>query len=362
MGDRGGPPRTFLSSKISEKKRLQEAVSGHRTGLPGGLLRLFAPRAPLPPHKAPPKKPPKLPYTGIAQYVQHFAEPGQPDYEPPAPETRPPEPRIFRNPELPTQARVDIESKLEKDIRVRQQRLQQAAQQREENMKSWEPSKDPNVEGDPFKTLFVSRLSYDVTERKLKREFEEYGPIKSIRLVHDKNSGKPRGYAFVEFEHKNDMKQAYKMADGRKIEDKRVLVDVERGRTVPNWRPRRLGGGKGGDARLVARPPKDLKRQFVARLVERALAEKERLERKDVVEREEKPADRSREPERDRERERERDRSRRDRGGSRDRGRQDDRDRERRSDRDRDYERKRERGDDGGRERDAKRPARERDL
>ena len=47
--------------------------------------------------------------------------------------------------------------------------------------------------------------------------------------------GKPRGYAFIEYEHKNDMKQAYKMADGRKIEDKRVLVDVERGRTVPNW-------------------------------------------------------------------------------------------------------------------------------
>lgn len=48
-------------------------------------------------------------------------------------------------------------------------------------------------------------------------------------------AGKPRGYAFIEYEHKNDMKQAYKMADGRKIEDRRVLVDVERGRTVPHW-------------------------------------------------------------------------------------------------------------------------------
>ena len=48
-------------------------------------------------------------------------------------------------------------------------------------------------------------------------------------------AGKPRGYAFIEYEHKNDMKQAYKMADGRKVEDRRVLVDVERGRTVPNW-------------------------------------------------------------------------------------------------------------------------------
>ena len=47
--------------------------------------------------------------------------------------------------------------------------------------------------------------------------------------------GKPRGYAFIEFEHKNDMKTAYKMADGKKIEGRRVVVDVERGRTVPNW-------------------------------------------------------------------------------------------------------------------------------
>lgn len=48
-------------------------------------------------------------------------------------------------------------------------------------------------------------------------------------------AGKSRGYAFIEFEHKNDMKTAYKMADGKKIEGKRVIVDVERGRTVPNW-------------------------------------------------------------------------------------------------------------------------------
>lgn len=100
--------------KIDEKKRMQESVSGHRTGLPERLLRLFAPRKPLPPHKAPAKKPPKLPYTGVAAYVAQFAEAGDPEYEPPPPETRPPEPRVFANPELPSQARVDIETKLEK--------------------------------------------------------------------------------------------------------------------------------------------------------------------------------------------------------------------------------------------------------
>ena len=45
------------------------------------------------------------------------------------------------------------------------------------------------LQGDPFKTLFVGRISFDATEKKLRREFEEYGPVKSIRLVHEKRSG-----------------------------------------------------------------------------------------------------------------------------------------------------------------------------
>lgn len=45
------------------------------------------------------------------------------------------------------------------------------------------------MQGDPYKTLFVSRLSYEVTERKLRHEFEEFGPIKRIRLVHDMTKG-----------------------------------------------------------------------------------------------------------------------------------------------------------------------------
>ncbi|KAJ6832822.1 U1 small nuclear ribonucleoprotein 70 kDa [Iris pallida] len=69
-------------------------------------------------------------------------------------------------------------------------------------------------------------------------------PIK-VRLITDKETNKPRGYAFIEYMHTRDMKTAYKQADGRKLDNRRVLVDVERGRTVPNWRPRRLGGGLG---------------------------------------------------------------------------------------------------------------------
>ena len=58
--------------------------------------------------------------------------------------------------------------------------------------------------------------------------------------------GKSRGYGFIEFEREEEMTTAYKRAEGKKIDDRRIIVDVERGRTVRNWRPRRLGGGLGG--------------------------------------------------------------------------------------------------------------------
>jgi U1 small nuclear ribonucleoprotein len=41
------------------------------------------------------------------------------------------------------------------------------------------------------------------------------------------------------------MRAAYKDGEGLKIDGRRILVDVERGRTVKNWRPRRFGGGLG---------------------------------------------------------------------------------------------------------------------
>lgn len=54
-------------------------------------------------------------YSGIAQYVEKFAEPGDPEYEPaPAQPMPPPEERKFRNPEMIFQARIEKPLKLEK--------------------------------------------------------------------------------------------------------------------------------------------------------------------------------------------------------------------------------------------------------
>lgn len=110
---------------------------------------------------------------------------------------------------------------------------------------TYKPSEDVEAVGDPYKTLFIARLHKSATDNDLRREFEGFGSIERVRIVRDKK-GRSRGYAFIVFERERDMKAAYKESDRLHIMGKRVLVDVERGRTVRGWRPRRLGGGLGG--------------------------------------------------------------------------------------------------------------------
>lgn len=84
------------------------------------------------------------------------------------------------------QARIETETRLEKLERVSAARKEATEKAIEEGLKEWEPSKDTSLQSDPFKTLFVGRLSYDITEKKLMREFEEFGPIKSVSIVQTK--------------------------------------------------------------------------------------------------------------------------------------------------------------------------------
>ncbi|XP_056461562.1 LOW QUALITY PROTEIN: U1 small nuclear ribonucleoprotein 70 kDa [Gadus chalcogrammus] len=197
--------------------------------LPPNLLALFAPRDPIPflaqLEKLPHEKHHNQPYSGIAPFIRHFEDP--------------------RDAPPPTRA----ETRDERLERKRREKIERRQTVVETELKLWDPHNDPNAQGDAFKTLFVARVNYDTTESKLRREFEVYGPIKRIYIVYNKRTSKPRGYAFIEYEHERDMHSAYKHADGKKIDGRRVLVDVERGRTVKGWQPRRLGGGLGGTRR-----------------------------------------------------------------------------------------------------------------
>ncbi|CAI9763593.1 unnamed protein product [Fraxinus pennsylvanica] len=311
----------------------------HPTGLTPNLLKLFEPRPPLE-YKPAPEKRKCPPYTGMAHFVSNFAEPGDPQYAPPVQEA-----------EIPAQRKA----------RIHKIRLEEGARKAAEELEKYDPNSDPNISGDPYKTLFVARLNYESTESRIKREFEAYGPIKRVRLVTDKETNKPRGYAFIEYMHTRDMKAAYKQADGKKIDNRRVLVDVERGRTVPNWRPRRLGGGLGttrvGGEEVNQR--EQLQSRGTSRSEEPRIRDERDRDREKSRERGrdgEKSRERSRELSHDKPRDRDHrdDRHHRDRDRNRDRDRDRDRERDHGRDRDRDRERTRdrERGRDRGRDRD----------
>ncbi|CAA6653575.1 unnamed protein product [Spirodela intermedia] len=301
----------------------------HPTGLTANLLKLFEPRPPL--DYKPPLEKRKCPsYTGIGQFVSQFAEPGDSEYAPPVQKG---------------------ETAVERRARIHALRLENGAAKAAEELQKYDPSKDPNVTGDPYKTLFVARLNYETTEHRLKREFESYGPIKRVRLITDRETNKPRGYAFIEYMHTRDMKNAYKQADGRKIDSKRVLVDVERGRTVANWRPR---GSAAASGQPGSEGRKSTSRRPSAGGVWSRPEEPRAREDRHVDREREKSRERGRERDREREKSHERSRDRevrddrhhhhRDRDRDRDRNRDRDRDREReRRDRDRNRERDRER-------------------
>ncbi|GMG20537.1 unnamed protein product [Ambrosiozyma monospora] len=110
----------------------------------------------------------------------------------------------------------------------------------------WNPEKDPQISGDPYKTVFIGRLDYNIDEIELNKKFSMFGEIEHVRVVRDKTSQKSKGYAFVVYKNTQDAQLAFQRGNGMIINDRKVVVDVERGRVVKNWKPRRLAGGLGG--------------------------------------------------------------------------------------------------------------------
>ena len=102
------------------------------------------------------------------------------------------------------------------------------------------------VIGEPDNTVFVGRLSPHTDEESLEKHFSEYGEIKRLRLVRDLVTGISRCYAFIEFFDDKTAYRTQKNLDKTVLDEKEVYVDLECERTLPGWRPRRLGGGIGG--------------------------------------------------------------------------------------------------------------------
>ncbi|CDK25941.1 unnamed protein product [Kuraishia capsulata CBS 1993] len=191
---------------------------------PPPIAKLFAPKPPLR-HLEPIDVEPALRKTrevsGIAQFLALLSKPVNNDAE-------------------PAEAVKSRKSDKAKKLELQRSFLKDA-------VVKWNPESDPHINGDPYKTVFVGRLDYSVTELDLQQIFSNYGEVEKIRVVRDKDSNNSsRGYGFVLYKHTHDAKIAYDRANGLKIKNRAIVVDIERGRVVKNWKPRRLGGGLGG--------------------------------------------------------------------------------------------------------------------
>ena len=86
--------------------------------------------------------------------------------------------------------------------------------------------------------LYVGNLSYSTTEDRLREVFSQHGEVASVALVMDRDTGRPRGFGFVEFSNDESARAAIAGMNGKNVDGRDL--------TVNEAKPREAGGGRGG--------------------------------------------------------------------------------------------------------------------
>ncbi|MFG6096986.1 RNA-binding protein [Leptothoe sp. ISB3NOV94-8A] len=89
-------------------------------------------------------------------------------------------------------------------------------------------------------SIYVGNLSYDVTREDIEDVFNEYGRVNRVSLPMDRESGRPRGFAFVEMAAKEDEAKAIEALDGAEWMGRVMRVNEAKPRTAS------AGSGGGG--------------------------------------------------------------------------------------------------------------------
>jgi|SRR5512133_2662452 RNA recognition motif-containing protein len=95
--------------------------------------------------------------------------------------------------------------------------------------------------------IFVSNLSFRINDEDLRQLFEEYGEIKSAKVITDKFSGKSRGFGFVEMPDNDSAKKAIEELDRAEYDGKVIGVSEARPKTENRSNSGSRGGYGGGD-------------------------------------------------------------------------------------------------------------------
>jgi len=89
--------------------------------------------------------------------------------------------------------------------------------------------------------LYVGNLSFDSTEADLKGLFGRHGTVESVAVITDRETGRPRGFAFVEMSEASAAQDAIRALDGTDFGGRNIKVNEAQ--------DRRGGGGGGGGGR-----------------------------------------------------------------------------------------------------------------
>src|SRR3954451_20313205 len=88
------------------------------------------------------------------------------------------------------------------------------------------------------KKLYVGNLSYGVSDSDLQQMFEAHGTVASAQVIMDRDTGRSKGFGFVEMGSDQEAQAAIQALNGKEIEGRAL--------TVNEARPKTEGGGRGG--------------------------------------------------------------------------------------------------------------------
>ncbi len=103
-----------------------------------------------------------------------------------------------------------------------------------------------------MKNLYVGNMSFQTTESELRSIFEPYGEITRIQVMTDRDTGRPRCFAFVELANEGEAAKAITELDGKEVGGR--ALNVNEANPKPERSGPRGGGGGGGRDRGGYRP------------------------------------------------------------------------------------------------------------
>ena len=89
--------------------------------------------------------------------------------------------------------------------------------------------------------IYVGNFGYETTQQELREAFEAYGQVQEVSMIQDRDTGRPKGFAFVEMPASEEAQSAIGALNGKEFSGRAITVNEARPR-----QDRNSGGGGGG--------------------------------------------------------------------------------------------------------------------